>query len=63
MITRSDDQSTTRHKKKPMSRFMGMVALAMLISALGREFSKPAGERTWQGKVWQFVPYDFRPPT
>lgn len=63
MITRSDDQSTTRHKKKPMSRLMGMVALAVLISALGREFSKPAGERTWQGKVWQFVPYDFRPPT
>jgi hypothetical protein len=50
------------HKKKPVSRFMGMVTLAMLISALG-EFSKPAAERTWQEKVWQFVPYDFRPPT
>jgi hypothetical protein len=34
MITRSDDQSTTRHKKKPVSRFMGMLAPAMLISAL-----------------------------
>jgi Family of unknown function (DUF5808) len=63
VITRSDDQSTTRHKKKPVSRFIGMVALAMLISALGRELSKPAAERTWHGKLWQFVPYDFRPPT
>jgi hypothetical protein len=35
----------------------------MLISALGREFSKPAAERTWQGKVWQGVPYDFRHPS
>jgi Family of unknown function (DUF5808) len=40
-----------------------LIAVAMLISALGREFSKPAAERTWQGKVWQVVPYDFRPPT
>jgi hypothetical protein len=63
VITRSDDQSTTRHKKKPVSRFIGMVALVMLISALGRELSKPAAERTWHGKLWQFVPYDFRPPT
>ena len=39
-----------------------MIALAMLVSALGREFSKPPAERTWQGKVWQVVPYDFRLP-
>ena len=35
----------------------------MVISALQRELSKPAAERTWQGKVWQIVPYDFRVPT
>ena len=52
-----------QRRKKPLSRLVSMVALAMLISALGREFSKPAAERTGQGKVWQFVPYDFRMPT
>ena len=46
-----------------MSRFIRGIAVAMVISALGRELSKPAGERTWQGKVWQVVPYDFRVPT
>jgi Family of unknown function (DUF5808) len=63
MITRSEDHSTTQKKKTPASRFIGMIALAMVISALGREFSNPAAERTWQGMVWQVVPYDFRLPT
>ncbi|MGH2371009.1 MAG: DUF5808 domain-containing protein, partial [Chloroflexota bacterium] len=28
-----------------------------------RELRKPPAERTWQGYVLGFVPYDFRPPT
>jgi hypothetical protein len=63
MMTRSKDQSTTPQKMKPLSRFVRMIAVAMVISALGRELSKPAAERTWQGKVWHVVPYDFRLPT
>jgi hypothetical protein len=62
MITRSEGQSATRHRK-PLSRFIRMIAVAMVISAVRRELSKPAPERTWQGKVWQVVPYDFRVPT
>ena len=62
MITPSKDHST-KHKMKPLSRLVRMIAFAMLISALRREMSKPAAERTWHGKVWQVVPYDFRPPT
>lgn len=62
MITRSEGQSATPHRK-PLSRFIRVIAVAMVISALGRELSKPAAERTWQGKVWQVVPYDFRVPT
>ena len=63
MPARSEDHSTKQNKKRPVSRFVGMIAFAMLISALRREISKPAAERTWQGKVWQVVPYDFRLPT
>lgn len=63
MITRSKDHSTKQNKKKPLSRLVRMIAFAMLVSALRREISKPAAERTWHGKVWQVVPYDFRPPT
>jgi hypothetical protein len=63
MITQSKDHPTRQNKKKPVSRLVGMLAFAMLISAVRREISKPAAERTWQGKVWQVVPYDLRPPT
>jgi uncharacterized membrane protein len=63
MITTSKDHSTKQNKKKPLSRLVRMIAFAMLVSALRREISKPAAERTWHGKVWQVVPYDFRPPT
>ena len=62
MITRSEGQSRTSSGKS-LSRFLRVIAVAMVISALGRELSKPAAERTWQGKVWQVVPYDFRVPT
>jgi hypothetical protein len=53
----------TAHEKSPLQRLAGLIAIAMVISALGREFSKPAAERTWWGKVWHVVPYDFRLPT
>jgi hypothetical protein len=41
-------------------RFLGMVALGI---AVYQELQKPAEERTWNGKVVDFVPYDLRPPT
>ena len=37
---------------------LGIIAVIAVI----RELRKPAGERTWYGKVG-FVPYDFRKPT
>jgi hypothetical protein len=44
-------------------RLARLISVAMVISAVGQELSKPAEERSWQGTVWRFVPYDFRPPT
>lgn len=49
--------------KSPLRRLTRLITIAMVISALVQELSKPATERTWQGKVWRFVPYDFRMPT
>lgn len=63
MIRQPKDRSTEQHKANSLSRLVRMIAFAMLISALKREISKPAAERTWHGKVWQVVPYDFRLPT
>lgn len=33
------------------------------VVAIVGELRKPAAERTWHGKVADFVPYDFRMPT
>jgi hypothetical protein len=47
-------------------RFRRLVRLARLgltAAAIAQELQRPEGERTWQGLVAGFVPYDFRPPT
>ena len=44
-------------------RLAGMASLGLMVVAISQEMSKPEDERTWSGKVWGIVPYDFRPPT
>ena len=44
-------------------RLARVVTLGLVVAAVATELSKPAPERTWQGKVFGAVPYDFRPPT
>jgi hypothetical protein len=40
------------------------LALAIIgVIAIVQELRKPSDERTWHGKVADFVPYDFRMPT
>ena len=43
--------------------FVRFVALALVAAAVATELAKPASERTWHGRVFDMVPYDFRPPT
>src|SRR4051794_39198840 len=42
--------------------FAGLV-LGAVITAVTAELAKPAGERTWHGTIWGFLPYDLRIPT
>jgi hypothetical protein len=56
------------NKKKNKGRLslirLWRLALAIIgIVAVAQELKKPAEERTWHGKVADFVPYDFRMPT
>jgi hypothetical protein len=55
MITPSK-HSTKQNNKRPLSRLVRMIAFAMLISALRREISKPAAERTWHGRYGRSYP-------
>ncbi len=40
-----------------------LAGLALVGRAVARELSLPAGQRTWQGRLFGVVPYDLRPPT
>ena len=46
-----------------MRRLIRFVAFSLIAAAVATELSKPAEERTWHGRVFDTVPYDFRPPT
>src|ERR1041385_7435581 len=39
------------------------VGLALLGAAVVKELRMPAAERTWHGRLWGRVPYEFRRPT
>lgn len=43
-------------------RAITLAALGLTGAAVAQELRRPAGQRTWQGRVVG-VPYDFRPPT
>src|SRR5436305_14398587 len=44
-------------------RLVRVVAFGLIAAAVATELSKPAPDRTWHGKVFDIVPYDFTPPT
>ena len=44
-------------------RLVRFAAFGLLVAAIATELAKPEPERTWEGRVLGFVPYDFRPPT
>jgi hypothetical protein len=44
-------------------RVVRFAVFSLVVAAVATELSKPAPERTWEGRLWGVVPYDFRPPT
>jgi hypothetical protein len=48
---------------RSIRRLARLTAMGLLVAAVATELSKPPAERTWKGRVLNFVPYDFRPPT
>jgi Family of unknown function (DUF5808) len=53
----------SKTNKSPFRWVGRIIGGALVLAALGQELSKPASERTWNGKVASVVPYDFRRPT
>ncbi len=51
-------------RRMPRVKDIWRLALAIIgVVAIIQELRKPPDERTWHGKVADFVPYDFRMPT
>ena len=46
-----------------LRRLVRLAGLGLMVAAISQEMSKPEDQRTWHGRVFGFVPYDFRPPT
>lgn len=44
-------------------RFWKLVAFALTVTAVVKELRTPPEERTWNGTIVGFVPYDLRFPT
>ena len=48
---------------KTLGNLLKLAAIALVAAALYQELKKPPEEREWHGKIANFVPYEFRPPT
>ena len=44
-------------------RLVRFAVFGLVVAAVATELTKPESERTWHGRVFGAVPYDFRPPT
>jgi hypothetical protein len=48
---------------RQIRRLVRFTVFGLVVAAVATELVKPEAERTWHGKVFGAVPYDFRPPT
>ncbi len=66
MASEIENTGKSNKKTKKGSKLKDIYRLALVIVgviAILKELQKPADERTWHGKVGDFIPYDFRIPT
>ena len=52
-----------KRKRSTLGGLLRLAAVALVATAVYQELKKPPGERQWHGRVANFVPYDFRPPS
>ena len=57
------DESPHPKRRSNPARLWRFALMVIGVVAIIGELRKPPAERTWHGKVADFVPYDFRVPT
>jgi hypothetical protein len=64
LLIMSDQRRKSDERATSAVRNIWRLVLAVIgVIAVVQELRKPPNERTWHGKVADFVPYDFRMPT
>jgi hypothetical protein len=59
----SERAETVAHEVRDFFWLLRMLVLAAVAGAIYTELRKPPEERTWHGRLFGVVPYDFRPPS
>lgn len=54
---------STKESAGRLDRLITFVTVATATLAICQELRKPAGDRTWHGVLFGWLPYDFRRPT
>lgn len=63
-LRRMEPSKADAKKRKPDIRDIWRLVLGIIgVIAIVQELRKPRDERTWEGKVANVVPYDFRMPS
>lgn len=57
------NQQDSKKKKPGAKDFWRLALLVIAVIAVVQELRKAPEDRTWQGKVGEVIPYDFRKPT
>lgn len=55
--------NTLRREMGALGWILRTVAFGLVAAAVYKELQLPADKRTWHGRLFDFVPYDFRIPT
>jgi hypothetical protein len=61
--TASTAPAKKRHEGSKSVKPLKLIALALAVAAIIKELRLPREQRTWNGLLVGFVPYDFRRPT
>ena len=55
--------NTLRREAGALGWIVRTVTFGLVAAAVYKELQLPADKRTWHGRLFDFVPYDFRVPT
>jgi Family of unknown function (DUF5808) len=58
-----DSMNTMRREMGALGWILRTVTFGLVAAAVYKELQLPADKRTWHGRLFDFVPYDFRIPT